>query len=427
MVEFEQITFMGGIRLVRGTMKIHFGQFIHAFSDTLDLVGVDDFHHGKRVGFMALECAELLGIDQESQKFFYRAGLLHDCGVSSTRVHKKLVDELDWQDSHLHCQIGAERLSKFSPLAGFSDLVRYHHTPWRELQELDLANETKVAANLIFLADRMDALSEMSSHPNRLACRDGVCGKIAELKGSYFEPGLVDAMLAAAQKEAFWISQEADHLRGYLQLQKAGEDDLLLDDDQLKDMANLFAEVVDAKSPYTAEHSCGVTRLAGYLARRCQLPETTLARIEVAGLVHDLGKLQVPDPILESKEALIGDNLAVMRHHSYVTYMILSRISGLEEITLWASDHHEKLDGSGYPFHKTAAELGVESRVIMIADIFQALAQNRPYRTSLKAEDIVAIIKPQVRQGKLDSDIFRMVELDLNGCYDAAVSQQSVF
>jgi len=404
-------------------MNIDFGQLIHALSDTLDLVGVDETEHGKRVGFMAQEISQIMGADRKEQIRLYHAGLLHDCGVSSTKVHRKLVDELDWTESQHHCLIGAERLQRFAPLAEFADLTRYHHTKWQELKDKQLPQRTKDLANLIYLADRIDALAGMQEKKNRLSCRDGICKTITRYSGNYFKPELVDAFLAVAEKESFWISQQPEHLRSYLQRQIIEESEISLDLDDLTSMAEIFAEIVDAKSPYTAEHSLGVARLSGYLAHQCQLSETTIAMIRVAGLLHDLGKMQVPDKILEHRGYLEGENLSIMRHHSYVTLMILGRIKGFEKISLWAANHHEKLDGSGYPFKKAASELSIESRIIMVADIFQALAQNRPYRTALATDTIVAMLKKQADQHKLDRDIVDIVEVAPTQCHAVAKTQ----
>lgn len=402
-------------------MKIDFGQFIHALSDTIDLVGIDEIQHGKRVGFMALECAKLMRACTSEQIDLYRLGLLHDCGVSSTRVHKKLVDELDWTESQLHCITGSDRVQRFEPLARYAQVILYHHTRWEDLKKMKLDDKVKDDANLIFLLDRVDALVAMSGHTNRLAVRDSVLEKINHFRGNYFKPELVDILNAAARKEAFWITQQPEHLRSYLELHCSAPSELFLDTGQLADMARIFAEVVDAKSPYTAEHCFGVTQLAGHLARRLLLSDHTITKMQVAGLLHDLGKLQVPDKILESKGCLEGENLAIMRHHSYVTYMILSRIKGLEEISLWAANHHEKLDGSGYPFRRKEGELSIESRIIMIADIFQALAQNRPYRKPLPADTIVEMLKLQASEGKLDRDVVAIVESEPELCHRIAV------
>ncbi|MDH3393062.1 MAG: hypothetical protein OEL66_03575, partial [Desulfobulbaceae bacterium] len=90
--------------------QIDFRQVIHALSDALDLVGVDELQHGKRVAFMAMECGRAFGLDQEKLDQLYHAALLHDCGVSSTTVHRYLVTELDWSGADDHCQRGHDLL-----------------------------------------------------------------------------------------------------------------------------------------------------------------------------------------------------------------------------------------------------------------------------------------------------------------------------
>ncbi len=249
-------------------MKIDFGQLINAVSDTIDLVGVDEIQHGKRVAYMAVECAKTMGLSREEQLSLSRGGLLHDCGVSSTRVHEKLVDELDWAESGLHCQVGADRIRQFAPLADFADVILCHHSRWQELKELSFADTAKRNANLIFLLDRADALAAIQDNPNRLANRDSICRTISKLNDTYFQPYLIDVFLAAAEKEAFWITQEPSHIMDYLQPELLDAQEIDFDGEDLKGMGRLFAQIVDAKSPYTAEHSIGVGALSAYLAGR---------------------------------------------------------------------------------------------------------------------------------------------------------------
>ncbi len=206
----------------------------------------------------------------------------------------------------------------------------------------------------------------------------------------------------------------------FLRKHQSGLEEIAVEDEGLRTVAALFAEFVDVKSPYTAEHSRGVASLSRYLAERCGVPSPVCDKIELAGLLHDLGKLQVPDMILEFKGELKDEEQATMRHHSFVTYQILNKIGGLEDIARWAGNHHEKLDGSGYPFRRTAAELDRESRIIIVADIFQALAQNRPYRVSQPPATIVHILKQEADQGQLDHDLVDLVESDLSTCYAMA-------
>ena len=167
-------------------MKIDFGQMISALSDMLDLVGIDEVQHGKRVGFMLWELARVMGMDGDSQKDLYRMGLLHDCGVSSTHVHKNLVGEMDWRESRLHCEIGADRLRNFPPLSFMSDVILHHHTHWEDLKKTDLPEHVKRSANLIFLSDRVDALAAHHLGVNLLEVKNDIREKIGELRHSFF-------------------------------------------------------------------------------------------------------------------------------------------------------------------------------------------------------------------------------------------------
>ena len=109
-----------------------------------------------------------------------------------------------------------------------------------------------------------------------------------------------------------------------------------------------------------------------------------------------------------------------MQRHSYDTYDILKNIRGFEEIALWASQHHERVDGSGYPYHLNKESLSLEARIIALADVFQGLAQDRPHRNKLSAEDILNVLKQLKDNGKLDKTVAEMVENNLAGCWQHA-------
>ena len=106
-------------------IQIDMRQVVLLIASAVDLVGVDDVLHGRRVAILAVECAKQLGWNQEAQQQLFDAGLLHDLGVSSTRVHRNLVNELDWEGSDLHCEQGHRLLHDFAPLAHLAPLVRY--------------------------------------------------------------------------------------------------------------------------------------------------------------------------------------------------------------------------------------------------------------------------------------------------------------
>ena len=124
-------------------------EVILVLSSALDFVGVDDIRHGKRVAFMAAECARRAGWSPEEINRLLILGLLHDCGVSSSHVHQHLVEEWDWDHSREHARRGADLLRSTRLLAEYAEPVRYHHTHWSELQALALPDDLCRQSNLI--------------------------------------------------------------------------------------------------------------------------------------------------------------------------------------------------------------------------------------------------------------------------------------
>jgi len=406
-------------------MKIDFDQFIFVLSDTVDLVGVDELLHSKRVARMAWECGKILGYDKKRRKKLLYLCLLHDCGVSSTREHKNLINELDCESVHIHCRIGAERMEYFEPLKPFAETILYHHTHWLTLQDLDISEETKFDANLIYLVDRVDYLGLLASGADWVSKKDEIRRAINRFRGNYFCPELVDSFLEVSEKEPFWMSLEPTVLMDFIEQQRKRKGNKYIDVAQLKRMAELFAQIVDAKSPYTAEHSFGVARLSRHIAEISTLDNDTCVKLEIAGLLHDIGKLQVPDRLLHGTEPLDGEDLTSMRNHANVSCRLLKKITGFADIASWTANHHETLDGCGYPSGKKGNELCVESRILAIADIFQALAQKRPYRNAQPLENIIDFLRINVQKGRLDNRLVDIVKRNSQQCYKIATGVEA--
>ena len=405
------------------SVTIDLGQAIHALSDALDLVGVDEVFHGKRVAVMAWQCGRGLGLSEPETEDLFHAGLLHDCGVSSTYVHRCLINELDWEGADFHCTKGGELLGQFPPLAHLAPIVHYHHTHWDALQALELPRPVARLANLIYLVDRVDALVTPHYERDLLLARHNVRDMIWHLSGSFFALELVTLFLDLSDSEAFWLSLEARHLNRFIHEREREHHLMPISFPELRQLALMFARIVDAKSPYTMAHSLGTARLARFLAEQAGLPVEIRAKIEVAGLLHDLGKLQVPDEILEKPGALTREERSLIERHSFETYQILRGIVGLEDITLWAAYHHETPDGRGYPFHCGGAELTLEMRIIAVADVFQALSQERPYRQPLTPAQILEMLRAFVRQNRLDGGVVERVGQHLEESWRLATGQ----
>jgi HD-GYP domain-containing protein (c-di-GMP phosphodiesterase class II) len=409
------------------TYNVNLHEAIYSLSDALDLVGVTHIHHGKRVAYMATECGKHLGWSGPRLDELFQAALLHDSGVSKTMVHAKLA-QLAWEHEADHCKLGAELLATSPLLKHLSDTVLHHHTHWCVLKDLDLPMEVKLSANCIYMADRVDvlALAYELEEKDILLGKEEIRHKIFERRGDWFCPELVDAFMEISSSEAFWFILESDQVNGYLATWLSHFPERTMEFQELRSLVHVFSCIVDAKSPFTKQHSDGVANLARYIGSLFQLPEETCEMLELVGLLHDIGKLRVPDYLLEKPGILNEEEILIMRRHSFDTYSVLKNIRGLERVSLWALQHHERMDGTGYPFQLKGADLSFEARIVAVADVFQALAQERPYRGPLEQVVIMSLLKLEAEEGKLDEKVVAAVEANLQECWRVAVEPMQV-
>lgn len=398
-------------------LKIDLRQMIIAIETTVSLVGMNDTNHGKRVGYIAAQLGKELGFSDADIQFAFELGLIHDCGVSTEQMHSSLVNHFDWKDAYIHCEIGFQLLKDFEPLSQYAIPIRYHHTPWNELTKLDMTKYQARMANLIFLSDRIDVISVPHYEKDILLVREDIVESISNYEGTYFDPALVHAFLELERSEAFWISLADRHITRYVWDMGHIPSHHILTLSQLKQLSLIMSYIVDQKSPFTARHSVRVADVAKYLAQEYGLSEIQCQKVEIAGLLHDLGKLHIPDDILEKQAPLNDIERAIMNQHSYETFEILRHIQGLDEVARWAAFHHENIDGAGYPFHPTERELSIEARIIAVADIFQALVQDRPYREGMKLDEVLKIIHDLGENKKLDSEVVSLAEKVGRECY----------
>ncbi len=401
-------------------LKIDLRQMVIAIETAVSLVGMNDTNHGKRVGYIAGQLAYRLGLGEEAIQYAFDLGLLHDCGVSTEQMHSSLVNQFDWDDAQIHCEIGHRLLKDFEPLSQFAIPILHHHTHWEEINKLDIEPQDALMANLIFLSDRIDVLASPHYETDILLARNDVIDTITGYSDRFFEPSLVKAFRQLGDSEAFWISLEDRHITRYAWDMGQFETRRILTLPQLKQLSMIMAYIVDQKSPFTAQHSLRVAELARYLATTYGLNSEQSGKIEIAGLLHDLGKLHMPDHILEKPGPLSELERSIMNQHSYETFEILRHIKGLEEIAQWASFHHENLNGAGYPFHPAERDLSVEARIVAVADVFQALVQDRPYRKGMELDEVIEILEGFADSGKLDVEIVGLARQQRENCFQIA-------
>ena len=148
-----------------------------------------------------------------------------------------------------------------------------------------------------------------------------------------------------------------------------------------------FNQLLDLKDLNTGVHSTRLAEWAIRVARALNIPEEHMYQVEVAALLHDIGKVGVPDAILKKPGPLTAEERALMNKHPEYSWSILRLLPGLEQASLYALHHHESVDGSGYPAHLKGADIPLVSRIVCVIDAYDAMISHRCYRKGLGHEE----------------------------------------
>ena len=175
-------------------------------------------------------------------------------------------------------------------------------------------------------------------------------------------------------------------------------------------LTKLMSRIIDFRSSFTAMHSAGVAASAKALAKLAGMSEADCMKMEIAGNLHDVGKLRVPNEILEKPGKLTDEEFNKIKEHPYYTRLILMDVEGFDEIADWAGFHHEKLNGNGYPFHFDGSLLSLGSRIMAVADIFSAITEERPYRKPMSREQAMKVMWENVERGDICGNIVKLLE-----------------
>jgi HD-GYP domain-containing protein (c-di-GMP phosphodiesterase class II) len=283
--------------------------------------------------------------------------------------------------------------------------VRFHHRQWQDWGD-SIETPLVFDSQLLFFSDYLERQIRRDHYI--LHQNEGIISNLRSLSGSLFHPEIVNLFCEVSDREEFWLDIVSPRLYSLL-LHEGPFRRVEIGLADISQISELFRNIIDFRSRFTSTHSSGVAASAAMLTRLFGLTETETKLMEVAGNLHDLGKLAIPNSILEKPGKLTKKEMAIMKSHTYYTYSVVNTIGGLQQIAEWAAYHHEKLDGSGYPFHCTAAELNTGARILMVADIFTALAEDRPYREKMSEKEIVRILKQFSDRGLLDTAVVNLV------------------
>jgi HD-GYP domain-containing protein (c-di-GMP phosphodiesterase class II) len=255
---------------------------------------------------------------------------------------------------------------------------------------------SKLAGEAIPLYSRIALLAQVIDVFNTAGGRSAAIDEVKARAGKWFDPALVRALERVAGDDAFWrMLKSADVDRAVLALEP-GSLRVALDDDYLDDIASAFGQIVDAKSPYTSGHSARVAGYVDQIAGALGLSPQRRRWLRRGALLHDVGKLGVSNAVLDKPGALDAQEWEHVRAHALHTEAILSRIGAFAELARVSGAHHERLDGRGYPRGICGDAISLETRIITVADIFDAISAERPYRGAVPMQQTLQMMSQTV-------------------------------
>lgn len=422
--------------------EVRLSEVVSALSYALDITEGQPPGHAVRTCLIGMRIGEALSLEPKHRSALFYALLLKDLGCSSNAARlsglfgaddltlKRAHKITDWTDT----RASASYAYKYS-VPGRGALARAWHTlmlgvrqqgSGREMTQTRCERGADIAQMLGLELETSDAIRALDEHwdgaglpYSRRGDSIPLLGRIAGLsqsvevfhatfgtdaafemartrKGSWFDPELVNALESFEDDTAFWATLGAtDQLEQVSDLEP--QDRLILaDEKRLDQVAQAFARVIDAKTPYTARHSEGVAGIAVDIGKVMGLGAEDLVTLSRAGLLHDIGKLGVSNTILDKPSKLTDAEMAEMRKHPRYSLEILRKVTRFRAFADLAAAHHERIDGSGYHLGLNGDELSPLARILAVADVCEALSAERPYRKALPVEDVFGIMRKMV-------------------------------
>ncbi|MEW6064867.1 MAG: HD-GYP domain-containing protein [Bacillota bacterium] len=378
-------------------------KLLSSLSLAMDFSSRGVMRHHQRVALIALQIGKLYGLNPNQLERLFTAAILHDAG-SSTWEEKNQLTDFFITGTLNHCKKGYLLFKDHPLFRSIADIILYHHDRWDGFKNASglKGEQIPIESRIIHLADRIDVLIREDIYI--LEQKKPICRGINEESRRLFDPQLVDAFNDLSERECFWLDLHSEFITDILAhhcpvvTKKLGLSEVTA-------VAETMSKVIDFKSPFTRRHSGGVARVSRLLAGKVGFSENHCDIVKIAGLLHDLGKLGIPDAILDKPGKLTPGEFDVMKRHTYYTYHILKMVDGFETINHYASCHHETLSGRGYPFKLDGSDIKTGARIVAVADIFTALTEDRPYRKAMEKELVIKILGNQARSGAIDEDL----------------------
>ena len=401
-------------------MTLSLNKFLFSISFALDLaeseIKCTSSKHSKRVAYICLKMAEIIGLSDKEKFDLCSYSLLHDngliesfCNFTSEYKSNRSEEYFELINFAEHCVIGENNTKEFPFLTKQKNVILYHHENFDGSGLFGKkADEIPLFAQLISFADTLDTNFDLLK-----ICFDKkelILNYVIQNENILFSKEIVETFKILSESFLFWGDLEYfDEVNPLEKILPNFSIEVSLE--KFLSITKIFSKIIDGKSKFTAKHSVDLEKKSLKLVEYFNLDEETKLKIQIASNLHDIGKLGTPNAILDKEGSLTNQELFEIKKHAYLTHSILDKLENFNDITKWASAHHEKYDGTGYPFGLTSDELGLEERIVSCLDFYQALVEDRPYRKSMSHEEAIIILRKNLSNYEIDIKIVDAIEI----------------
>jgi HD-GYP domain-containing protein (c-di-GMP phosphodiesterase class II) len=370
-------------------------------------------NHGKRIAVLCAKMGKVMGFNSKEIMGLTNCALFHDNALTEYILAERMGGHHD-PAMKKHCEYGQRNMDTLQFKTSVKDFILYHHERADGKGPFGIRQgEGPVEAELITIADSIDVANHLQNlTPDKLP---SVRDTIMEETGKQYSKTSAQAMLEVLD----WPTILSIRDNAINETADAALIPWVIDieDQSILGLAGFITKIIDYKSVFTQRHSTQIANKAWFMGGYYRYDNEERMKLYLAAALHDIGKLEIPTAILEKPGKLTDTEFAIIKNHIRITWELLKDIDGFQSVCDWASNHHEKLDGTGYPFGKKADELDFNSRLMACIDIYQAVSEERPYHPARNHDSTMQVLYKIAETGGIDRNIVNDISLAL-AAYD---------
>lgn len=352
--------------------------------------------HSLQVAYLTLKICKNLDIDEDTKNSLVIAAYFHDFSAEKTNMCDSLDKYEKGNAVKEHCILGYLLFKFLLPKSDICKFILYHHNTY-DVDYIINNIENPLESNIIKLADDISIYNIFNEQASVNDVIDFLNERSYMYNPNYLNRFLdtnakmaIENVLNESYKENFW--KEVD-LLNYKVI-------------TIEDIIVCLAFIIDCKCDITNFHSLSVSNTSCMLGKYFNLSENEYYNLKIGSLLHDIGKIAIPNEILKKEGPLTKAEFEIMKQHAVYTYEILSSLKH-EHILNIASNHHEKLNGKGYP--RGLSDLTLSEKIVAVADIFVALIQKRSYKDGFSKDKVIEILSNCANKGEIDGEVVKKV------------------